>query len=135
MTRGLNKVMLIGRVGAQPELRHTPGGQPVTSFRLATTRTWMSTQGDHKEETAWFTIVAWDKLAGVCAEFLQKGRQIYIEGRLQNKEWTGKDGLQHMQVEIVAREMLLLGGGAAGNADVDQLEQPASMDAGDEFPF
>ena len=84
MTRGLNKVMIIGRLGRDPEMRYTPSGRPVTSFSVAVTRTWKSSEGERNEETEWFNIVAWGSLAEICKQHLAKGREVYIEGRLQS---------------------------------------------------
>ena len=92
MSKGLNKVMLIGNVGGDVELRYTPGGKSVTSFRLATTRAWITSWGERHEQTEWFTVVAWDKLAEICSRFLRKGRCVYIEGRSCNRAWRDSDG-------------------------------------------
>ena len=92
MSEGLNKVVLIGNVGGDVELRYTPGGKSVTSFRLATTRAWITSWGERHEQTEWFTVVAWDKLAEICSRFLRKGRCVYIEGRSCNRAWRGSDG-------------------------------------------
>jgi single-strand DNA-binding protein len=92
MSRGLNKVMLIGRLGRDPEMRYTPSGRPVTTFSLATSRTWNTSEGERRTDTEWFTIVAWGSLAEICKQYLVKGQQVYIEGRLQTRHWEDNDG-------------------------------------------
>ncbi len=108
MPRGLNKVMLIGQVGRDPEMRYTPSGKPVTSFSLATSRTWVTADGERREATEWFNIVAWRELAEICKQYLRKGSTVYIEGRLQTRSWEGADGQRHYRTEVVADEMILL---------------------------
>jgi len=104
----LNKVMLIGNMGTDPEMRFTPNGNPVTSFRLATSRGYTTSDGDRKQETEWFTIVAWNKLAEKCNEFLAKGRRVYVEGRLRTRTWEGQDGQKRVSVEVIANQVLFL---------------------------
>jgi single-strand DNA-binding protein len=105
----LNKVMLIGNVGTEPEMRFTPNGNPVTSFSVATNRTLPATEGsERKEETEWFSIVAWNKLAETCNQFLTKGRSVYVEGRLHTRSWE-KDGQKHYKTEVIANTVLFLG--------------------------
>ena len=89
---GLNKVMLIGNVGKDPEMRYTANGSAVTSFSLAVNRNFQGSDGERREETDWFDIVTWNKLAEICSQFLQKGRQAYVEGRLHTRSWEGQDG-------------------------------------------
>jgi single-strand DNA-binding protein len=101
----LNKVMIIGNVGGDPEMRFTPGGHPVTSFSVATNRTINTTQGEPKKETEWFSVVAWDKLAESCNQFLAKGRLVYVEGRLQTRTWDGQDGQKHYKTEVIANRV------------------------------
>lgn len=105
---GLNKVMIIGNIGTEPEMRFTPNGNPVTTFRIATSRTYTSSSGEHKQETEWFTVVTWNKLAESCNQFLTKGKRAYVEGRLQTRTWEGQDGQKRFQVEIVANRVLFL---------------------------
>lgn len=108
----LNKVILIGNLGADPELRHTTSGQAVANLRLATTRSWKPEgASERKEETTWHGVVVWGKQAESCAEYLRKGRQICVEGRLTEKEWTDKDGNKRKQIEVVAENVIFLGGG------------------------
>ena len=108
MNKGLNKVMLIGIVDDEPETRHTPGGRPVTSFTLAVTRTWSSVEGQSKEETEWFNLVAWGSLAEICDRRLERGSRIYLEGRLQTRRWQDSAGKSYFRTEVVAQEILLL---------------------------
>lgn len=109
MGRGLNKVMIIGYVGRDPEMRYTPSGRPVTSFSVATSRTWVSSEGERREETEWFNVVAWGSLAEICKAHLTKNQQIYVEGRLQTRGWEDDNGKKHYRTELVANEMILLG--------------------------
>jgi single-strand DNA-binding protein len=109
MSRGLNKVMLIGNLGRDPELRYTPSGRPVTSFSLATNRSWQSADGERHEETEWFNIVAWGSLAEICQQHLSRGQQVYVEGRLQTRRWDDTQGIKHFSTEVVAREVIMLG--------------------------
>src|SRR5690606_36370736 len=109
MGRGLNKVIIIGYVGRDPEMRYTPSGRPVTSFSVATSRTWVSAEGERREETEWFNVVAWGNLAEICKAHLTKGQQVYVEGRLQTRGWEDEDGKKHFRTELVASEMILLG--------------------------
>lgn len=109
MSRGLNKVMLIGNLGRDPEMRYTPSGRPVTTFNVATSRTWNSSDGEKHTETEWFNVVAWGNLAEICKQYLAKGQQVYIEGRLQTRRWDNKEGVKNISIEIIANEMMILG--------------------------
>ncbi len=113
MSRGLNKVMLIGQLGRDPEMRYTPSGKPVTSFSVATDRTWVTSDGERREATEWFNVVAWRDLAEICHQRLRKGYQVYVEGRLQTRSWESADGHKHYRTEVVADEMILLDGGTS----------------------
>jgi single-strand DNA-binding protein len=108
MTRGLNKVLIIGRVGRDPEMRYTPSGRPVTTFSVGTSRSWNTSDGEKRTETEWFNVVAWSNLAEICKQHLAKERLVYIEGRLQTRHWEDQDGNKHSATEIVANEMILL---------------------------
>jgi len=108
MRRGLNKIMIIGHVGRDPEMRYTPSGKPVTTFSVGVTRNWNTSDGDKRSETEWFNVVAWSNLAEICNLILKKDKLVYIEGRLQNRNWEDQEGKQHHATEIVASEMLLL---------------------------
>ena len=123
MARGLNKVMIIGHVGRDPEMRYTPSGRPVTSFSVATSRTWTSAEGERREETEWFNVVAWGNLAEICKTHLAKSLQVYVEGRLQTRGWEDETGKKHFRTELVANEMILLG---------DRRQHPADLDFVDE---
>lgn len=109
MSRGLNKVMIIGNLGRDPEMRYTPSGRPVTTFSVATSRAWNTSEGEKHVETEWFNIVAWSNLAEICKQYLTKGQQVYIEGRLQTRHWEDQEGNKHTSIEIVANEMIILG--------------------------
>jgi single-strand DNA-binding protein len=108
MARGLNKVLIIGRVGRDPEMRYTPSGRPVTTFSVGTSRTWTTADGERRTETEWFNVVAWSSLAEICKQYLTKDRLVYIEGRLQTRHWDDQDGNKHSATEIVASEMIVL---------------------------
>ena len=116
--RSVNKAILIGNLGRDPELRHTASGKPVATFTVATNRSWKSADGTPQEETEWHNIVAWDKLADICQQYLQKGRKVYIEGRIQTRSWDDKSGQKRYMTEIVANQMIILDapGGARGDA-------------------
>lgn len=131
MTRGLNKVLLIGRLGRDPEMRYTPSGRPVTTFSVATNRTWNTSDGDKRTETEWFNIVAWGNLAEICKQYLAKNRLVYIEGRLQTRHWEDAEGNKHSATEIVASEMIMLDEKKDGNNNQLEPEEPAD----EEYPF
>jgi len=139
MSRGLNKVMIIGHLGREPEMRYTPSGKPVTTFSMAVSRSWNSGDGERHTETEWFNIVAWGNLAEICKQYLTKGQQVYIEGRLQTRRWDDKEGIKHSGVEIVASEMMILGERREGShpnhesAPSSEDAEPPAMD--NEFPF
>src|SRR5258708_19045123 len=111
---GLNKVMPIGNLGKDPEVRYTPGGQAVANFNIATNEAWTDKEGERQEGAEWHRIVVWGKVAELCGEYLSKGRQVYIEGRLQTREWTNKEGAKQYTTEIVANQVLFLAGGERG---------------------
>ena len=122
MGRGLNKVMIIGYLGRDPEMRYTPSGRPVTSFSVATSRTWTSAEGERREETEWFNVVAWGTLAEICKTHLTKNQQVYVEGRLQTRGWEDETGKKHFRTELVANEMILLGERRRDQAHVDDID-------------
>ncbi len=105
---GLNKVMIIGNVGTDPEMRYTANGNAVTTFRIACSRSYSSPDGERREETEWFSVVTWNKLAETCSQFLQKGRRAYVEGRLQTRSWEGPDGQRRYRTEVIANTVLFL---------------------------
>ncbi len=104
----LNKIMIIGNIGNEPEMRFTPNGNPVISFRVATNRAYTTFDGERKEETEWFTVVAWGRLAEQCNQFLAKGQRVYAEGRFRTHTWESQDGQRHYRSEIVANRVLFL---------------------------
>ena len=104
----LNKVMIIGNVGNEPEMRFTPNGSPVTSFRVATNWIYTSPEGERKQETEWFSVVTWNKLAEQCNQFLNKGRLVYVEGRLRTRSWESQDGQKHYRTEAIANRVTFL---------------------------
>jgi single-strand DNA-binding protein len=130
MGRGLNKVLLIGNLGRDPEMRFTPSGKPVTSFSLAANRNWVSADGERHDETEWFNVVAWGNLAEICNQHLNKGQKVYVEGRLQTRSWEDENGQKHFRTEVVANEMIIL------TDHPEQLESlnSAKIDTGD-IPF
>ncbi len=110
MARSLNKAMLIGNLGADPEVRTTPGGTRVATLSVATSRSWTDRGGSQQEKTEWHRVVAWDRLAEICERYLKKGDRVYIEGRIEYRQWEGQDGQTRYTTEIRAREMVMLGG-------------------------
>lgn len=154
--RSLNKVMLIGNLTRDPELRYTPQGTAVCTIGLATNRSWSTDSGEKKEEVEYHRVVAWNKLAELCSQLLTKGRKIYVEGRLQTRSWQAQDGSQRSTVEVIIDDMILLDSRrtvddgeaavvsrpAAGSSKTQsvQPEAPASSDATetvnpDDIPF
>jgi single-strand DNA-binding protein len=136
----VNKVILIGNLGADPELRYTPAGRAVVNFRIATTRHWNTREGERREETEWHRIVAWDKLAEICGEYLKKGMPVYVEGRIQTRSWEDQGGVKRYTTEIVATDMRMLSSrhegesaGAASGPPPDDL--PSTFEADDDLPF
>lgn len=110
--RSLNKVMLLGHLGRDPEVRYTGAGKAVATFTVATSFTWRDQDGNDQERTEWHKVVAWGRLGEICGEYLGKGRQVYIEGRIQSRDWEDQDGNRRTTVEIIANDMIMLGGGA-----------------------
>jgi len=125
----INKVILIGNLGKDPEVRFTPGGQAVANFTIATNEVWFDKQSNQKQErTEWHRIVVWGKQAETCGEYLSKGRQVFIDGRIQTREWTDKEGRKQYTTEIVAQNVKFLGGGERGGA-----RKGGGAPAGDDF--
>ena len=117
MARGVNKAIILGNLGADPEKRETPGGATVTNFRVATTEQWTDrNSGEKRENTEWHRVVMFGRLADIAAQYLTKGSQVYIEGRIQTRKWQGQDGQDRYTTEIVASDMQLLGGRGGGAA-------------------
>jgi len=144
--KSINKVTLIGHVGRQPEIRYTQGGAPVANFSMATNEYWTNNTGERQERTEWHKIVAWGKLAEFCQEYIQKGSYLYIEGRLQTRNYEDRDGVKRYVTEIRANEIGLLDrkpgaetGAAAGPGDIpiDSLppEPPGGTGSDDDVPF
>jgi single-strand DNA-binding protein len=142
----VNKVILVGNVGRDPELRYTQGGQPVASFSVATNERFKDRDGNWKDRTEWHRIVAWARLAEICGEYLRKGSQVYIEGRIQTRDWEDKEGNKRQTTEVVALGMQMLGrrGGDAGPSMGDDSQvrgapsdepMPQPSGADDEIPF
>ena len=140
----INKVILIGNLGADPEMRFTQNGAPVASFTVATTEKWKDKDGQVQEQTEWHRIVAWQRLAEICGEYLAKGSRVYIEGKLQTRKWKDQSGNDRYTTEIVAREMKMLspkgiksGGqsspGPEGHGGGDSYPEPPPM--GEDVPF
>ncbi len=145
MARGINKVILVGNIGGDPETRYMPSGSAVTNITVATNETWKDKQtGDKKERTEWHRVALFNRLAEVAAEYLRKGSQVYIEGKLRTRKWQGKDGQDRYTTEIIASEMQMLGGrGGGGGANFGDDKQgggnappqPGPDDFDDDIPF
>ncbi len=104
----LNKITIIGNVGNEPEMRFTPNGKPVTSFSVATNWVYNSPEGERRQETEWFNIVAWNRLAEQCNQFLAKGKLVYAEGRIHTRNWESQDGQTHSKIEVIANRVIFL---------------------------
>lgn len=141
---GINKAILIGRLGSDPEVRYTPSGVAVANFNIATSEEWKDKDsGEKKERTEWHRIVAWSKLGEICGEYLAKGRQVYIEGRIQTRSWEDRDGNKRYTTEIVATDVQFLGGrdagagtrAASGASGSDFQGSPIQGPEDDDIPF
>ncbi len=127
--------MIIGNVGSDPDMRFTPKGNPVTSFRVATNRVYTTTDGERKEETEWFTVVTWGKLAEQCNQFLTKGRLVYTEGRLHTRTWESQDKQKHYRTEIIANRVSFLDRQPSAPLPEDKSEEAGATEAEpEEFP-
>jgi single-strand DNA-binding protein len=135
MGRGLNKVMIIGTVGRKPELRYTPSGKPVTSFSVATNRSWTSSDGERKEETEWFNVVAWNQLAEICGQYLKKSQQVYVEGRLQTRRWQDSNKNRRTSVEIIANEVIMLDHHRRNSDDQEEINDIEEVFNDNDSPF
>lgn len=124
MARSLNKVILIGNLTRDPEMRYTPQGTAVCTFGVATNRQWVTESGEKKEDAEFHRLVAWNKLAEICSQLLTKGRKVYVEGRLQTRTWQGQDGAQRNSTEIVVSDMIILDSRREGVAPVDDFNIP-----------
>lgn len=125
----LNKVMIIGNLTRDPESRTTPSGQTVTSFAVATNLMWTNPSGEKQKKTEFHNIVAWRRLGEICAQYLKKGHKVYIEGRLQTRDWEGKDGVKRYRTEIIAENMIMLDtkGGSGNDASSNQSSQASDF--------
>jgi single-strand DNA-binding protein len=132
MADGLNKVMLIGNLGQDPELRYTQSGQAVLSLRVATNESFNNRDGERQERTEWHSVVIWGKRAEALSKFLNKGKQLYVEGRLQTRSWEDKQGQKRYTTEINASEIILLGGGGRGAGPRTSYDGPPSQGGGEE---
>lgn len=126
--RSLNKVLLIGNLTRDPELRYTPNGTAVCTFGLATNRSWTTQTGEAKEETEFHRIIAWNKLGELCSQLLAKGRKVYVDGRLTTRNWTGQDGVQRTTVEVVIEDMIILDAKKVADATTGAVPQVTSSD-------
>ena len=124
---GVNKVILIGNLGADPEMRYASSGTAVANFRIATTERWNSPSGEKEERTEWHRIVAFGRLGEICGEYLAKGKQVFIEGRLQTRNWEDRDGNQRTTTEIVATAMQMLGQAAGGGTRFQEKDESSSQ--------
>ncbi len=126
----LNKVMLIGNLGADPEVRYMPSGGAVTTVNLATTRRWKDRQsGERKDQTEWHRVVFFNRIAEIAGEYLRKGSQVYIEGRIQTRKWQDQSGQDRYSTEIIAEEMQMLGSRSGGTAGMDNASQGGGYSA------
>ncbi len=146
MARSINKATLIGNLGSDPEIRSTPSGSRVVTLSIATNRRWTNRAGEMQEETQWHRVVAWNKMAEIAEQYLKKGDRVYVEGRIQYRQWEDQNGQTRYTTEIVANDMVMLGGRAAG-ADVELEKAPTTggtdyddfpaeaLEEGDDLPF
>jgi len=136
----VNKAIILGNLGRDPELRHTPGGKAVCTLRIATNEVWTDQSGERQERTEWHTVVVWGRQAENCNQYLKKGRSVYIEGRLTTRKWQDKDGKDRYSTEIVADRVQFIGGGTGagggGGRDFeDQSLEPPPPGGNDDIPF
>ena len=138
----VNKAIIVGNLGKDPEVRFTPSGRAVAKFSVATTEKWTDQQGQKQEKTEWHNIVVWGKQAEICGQYLSKGRQVYIEGRITNRSYDDKDGNKRYITEIIAQNVRFLGGGGQGrSSESGFVPPPGEEDAGppgpsdDDIPF
>ena len=143
-SRGLNKVQIIGNLGRDPEMRFTQDGTPVTNFSVAVSESWQGRDGEQRERTEWFRVVAWRRLAEISNEYLRTGRKVYVEGRLETQKWQDKEGNDRYTTEVIARELLMLGGRDDVDPPSDTRHEPVAESSGsndndeitaDDLPF
>lgn len=142
MANSLNKVMIIGNLGRDPEMRYMPNGKPVTNFSVAVSNNRRTPDGDLREDTEWFNIVMFEKLAEISNQYLTKGQKVYVEGRLQTRSWDGNDGQKHTRTEVIANQMIMLSpkGSGAPAVGADTFgggfdQDPGTQPGGDDLPF
>ncbi|WP_419163673.1 single-stranded DNA-binding protein [Candidatus Palauibacter sp.] len=128
MARSLNKATLIGNLGADPEVRSTNSGTRVATLSIATSRRWTTRAGDQQEKTEWHRVVCWDKLAEICERYMSKGDRVYVEGRIEYRQWEGQDGQTRYTTEIRAMEMIMLGSGGGRESYSSPQSEPAKSD-------
>lgn len=133
----VNKVILLGNLGKDPEVRYTQSGTAVANFSIATTESYKDKQGQKVENTEWHNIVAWGKLGEICGEYLSKGSKVYIEGKIATRKWEDNNGNTRYTTEVIVREMKMLGGGSRRESSTDHSDgyQPPPSDMGDDVPF
>jgi single-strand DNA-binding protein len=142
MAKGLNKTQIIGHLGRDPEMRHTAQGTAVTNFSVAVSREWKDGDGEKNEDTTWFNVVAWDKLGEICNQYLAKGSKVYVEGRIQTRKYTDRDGNERQSWELVATDMIMLDSRARDGdesrerpAPVARRNQPQPIESDADIPF
>ena len=138
----VNKVILVGNLGRDPEIRYTPSGAAVGNFTLATNEVWTDKSGEKKERTEWHRITVWGRTAEIAGEYLKKGRQVYIEGSLQTREWNDKEGNKRQTTEVKAQRVVMLGrgegrgeGGGSSDRQPAEMEAPQEPQPDDDIPF
>lgn len=136
----LNRCTIIGNLGADPEMRYTANGNAITEFRVATSRQYTSADGERVEETEWFPVVTWARLAETCSQYLSKGRQVYVEGRMKTRSWDGECGKKHYRTELIADTVTFLGGRDGAQGSQFESGVPVGADAegdteADDLPF
>jgi len=125
MARGINKVIIVGNLGQDPETRYMPSGKAVTNLRVATSENWKDKQtGEQREQTEWHSVVMYDRLAEIAAEYLRKGSQVYLEGKLRTRKWQDKEGRDRYTTEVIANEMQMLGSRGGGGAGTESRSEP-----------
>jgi len=132
---GVNKVILIGCLGRDPEVRYTPNGVAVANFSIATSESWKDSKGEKQEKTEWHKIIAWKRLAEICVEYLEKGSRVYIEGKLQTRSWEDRDGNKRYTTEVVASQMQMLDTRRDDKADAVNEQEPVIPVDESDIPF
>ncbi len=139
MMKGVNKVILVGNLGADPEIRYSSNGTPVTIFRIATNESWLNRDtGEREQKTEWHRVVAFGRLGEICAEYLRKGRQVYVEGRLRTRSWEDRDGNKRYLTEVVATNVIMLGPPVDSGTEVEMVEEDSylqDLPPEDDVPF